>query len=123
MKFRYARHTTELISIETFYTQIAGLQNLGGFQNHDGYDGLFLGIPGQDWHLEFTRSEGKPENKFDEDDALVFYLSSEKEFSLTRERILKNNIRLEAPKNPYWSKNGIMISDPDGYKVIFSIKL
>jgi hypothetical protein len=26
------------------------------------------------------------------------------------------------PKNPYWIENGIMISDPDGFNIIFSIE-
>lgn len=122
MEFRYARHTTELSRIEHFYTQIAGLENLGGFRDHDSYDGLFLGSPGMNWHLEFTVSDEKPDHTFDEDDALVFYVKSEDELSKIRDRILKNNILLEAPKNPYWAKNGMMISDPDGYKVIFSVR-
>ncbi|MBL0154216.1 MAG: VOC family protein [Chitinophagaceae bacterium] len=122
MEFRYARHTTELSRIEQFYIQIVGLVNLGGFREHENYDGLFLGFPGKDWHLEFTVSDEKPDHTFDEDDALVFYVKSEDELLKIRERILNTNIGLETPKNPYWVKNGIMISDPDGFKVIFSVR-
>lgn len=122
MTFRYARHTTDLKKIERFYTEIVGLEKLGGFQNHDNYDGLFLGHPNLSWHLEFTTSTNKPKSRFDEDDILVFYLKSEIEISEIREIIKRNNIILEIPKNPYWLKNGIMISDPDGYKIIFSIR-
>ncbi|MBK8723789.1 MAG: hypothetical protein IPL95_16520 [Saprospiraceae bacterium] len=44
MTFRYARHTSDLESIEKFYTEIVGLEKLGGFKNHNHYNGLFLGI-------------------------------------------------------------------------------
>lgn len=60
MNFRYARHTRDLNKIERFYTEVVGLENLGGFKNHSGYDGLFLGHRNTSWHLEFTVSEDLP---------------------------------------------------------------
>ncbi|WP_372489982.1 hypothetical protein [Chitinophaga sedimenti] len=42
------------------------------------------------------------------------------ELDAVKNRLIKNNIPLETSKNPYWNENGIQISDPDGYKVIFS---
>lgn len=122
MTFRYARHTTDLKRIEAFYTTIVGLQKLGAFKDHDGYDGIFLGLPGLDWHLEFTVSGNKPARVFDEEDILVFYLHSKIEINATRETLKNSGIETEIPKNPYWQKNGMMISDPDGYKIIFSYK-
>lgn len=122
MTFRYARHTTDLKKIEKFYTEIVGLEKLGGFQNHENYDGLFLGLPNLNWHIEFTTSTEKPNSKFGEDDILVFYVNSKIELAKIKETIQKNNINLEIPKNPYWEQKGIMISDPDGFKIIFSIK-
>ena len=56
MTFRYARHTTDLKQIERFYTEIVGLEKLGGFEKHNNYDGLFLGHKNSNWHLEFTTS-------------------------------------------------------------------
>ncbi len=123
MKFRYARHTCDLKKIEKFYTEIIGLEKLGSFKNHNNYDGLFLGCKNADWHLEFTTSKEKPTRKFDEDDILVFYVNSEIELSNIKRRIKQEKVKLEKPKNPYWIENGIMISDPDNYKIIFSIKL
>lgn len=122
MTLRYARHTTNLQQIEQFYTEIVRLEKLGEFQNHQTYDGIFLGHPNLNWHLEFTRSNTKPDHKFDGDDILVFYVNSEVELSAIRQKINKNCIKIEVPKNPYWHKNGIMISDPDGFKIIFSVK-
>lgn len=121
MTFRYARHTTDLQTIEEFYTSIVGLQKLGGFAGHDGYDGIFLGIPGLEWHLEFISSEEKPVSKFDEDDLLVFY-QTEEELAAKKQTLEQHNIKTEVPKNPYWTQYGVMISDPEGYKIMFALK-
>ncbi|HLO56528.1 MAG TPA: VOC family protein [Saprospiraceae bacterium] len=122
MTFRIARHTTDLLAIEIFYTSIVGLQKLGGFQNHDGYDGIFLGHPHQDWHLEFTSSGDAPDSRFDDDDCLVFYVNSKIELAEIKDNLAKQNIATIEPKNPYWKVNGLMIADPDGYKIIFALK-
>ncbi len=122
MTFRYARHTTDLSKIEEFYTDIVGLTKLGYFQNHNNYDGIFLGYENSNWHLEFTVSLEKPKRIFDDDDILVFYLNSEVELKQIKIRLRKNNILLETPKNPYWAENGVMVADPDGCNVIFAIK-
>jgi len=122
MTFRYARHTTDLGKIEKFYTEIVGLEKLGGFKNHNNYNGLFLGHQNSNWHLEFTTSTEKPKSKFDEDDLIVFYVNSTIELEKIKTTLKQKNIRLETPKNPYWLENEIMISDPDNYKVVFSVK-
>ncbi|MFN6076216.1 MAG: VOC family protein [Fluviicola sp.] len=122
MTFRYARHTSNLKALEKFYTELVGLKKLGGFENHSSYNGIFLGDPAENWHLEFTTSNENPIHQFDEEDALVFYLENEMEFTQIKERISEHKIPLEKAKNPYWQENGLQISDPDGFKVIFSLK-
>lgn|SRR5690606_6725484 len=121
MIFRYARHTRNLAEITTFYKEIVGLQKLGGFEGHRGYDGVFLGLENENWHLEFTASSDMPQSNFDEDDALVFYLPSNEELELKSLFLQQNNIEVLKPKNIYWAENGLMILDPDGYRVIFSV--
>jgi hypothetical protein len=121
MTFRYARHTSDLHRIEKFYTEIVGLEKLGGFENHNKYDGLFLGHKNSNWHLEFTTSLEKPKSKFDEDDILVFYVNSEIELARIRKTLQQKNIPIEVSRNPYWKENGIVISDPDNFKIVFSI--
>jgi hypothetical protein len=122
MTIRLARHTADLQRLETFYTKVIGLQKLGGFQNHNGYNGIFLGQQNLSWHLEFTSSGDAPVSRFDDDDLLVFYVNSVIEFDEIRNSILKQNIPAIVPKNPYWQSNGFMIADPDGYKIVFAIK-
>lgn len=99
-----------------------GLENLGGFENHNHYSGLFLGYQHSNWHLEFTTSLEKPKSTFDEDDILVFYVNTAVELNAIKKVLKQKNIPIEVPKNPYWAANGIMISDPDNYKIVFSIK-
>ncbi len=122
MIFRYARHTSDLQKIEKFYTEIVGLEKLGNFEGHYNYDGLFLGYKNSDWHLEFTTSTNLPKSKFDDDDILVFYINSVIELANIKKLIKQKNIKLEVAKNPYWLENGIIISDPDDYKIVFSLK-
>lgn len=123
MKFRQARHTHKLEPLVTFYTEIIGLKNLGSFENHQGYDGVFLGLEDSlnqkaGWHLEFTVSWEQPLHRPDEEDVLVFYPETKADYDAILSRIAEANIKPSRPKNPYWRRNGFMILDPDGFGVI-----
>jgi hypothetical protein len=118
MKFRIARHTEDLERLKNFYMLVPGMQVLGGFQDHDGYDGIFLGLKDADWHLEFTVGHGKPKHIPDEDDLLVFYPSSKLEFEQAIVAFTNHGIASSQPKNPYWQINGIQFLDPDGFGMI-----
>ena len=120
MTLRIARHCNNLKPIIEFYTEILGLTILGNFENHDNYDGVFLGKEGLDWHLEFTTSTEQAKHQFDEDDMLVFYPSSQQEYDTIINNIKQNNITILKAKNPYWNKNGVLIQDPEGYNVMIS---
>lgn len=120
MIFRNARHTNQLELLVEFYTQINGLEVLGRFENHSGYDGVFLGYPSADWHLEFTQSTEQVKHAFDEDDCLVFYPTTTSAFNAIFSTIKEKQITPIKAKNPYWNENGICILDPDGYTVIIS---
>lgn len=118
MKFRLARHTTNLAAIQHFYHEILGLEILGGFTHHKGYDGLFLGIKGENWHLEFTVSDEKPNHTVDADDLLVFYIAEKKVFDALLAKLYSFGYEEIASKNPYWQENGHLFLDPDGYGVM-----
>ena len=120
MIFRVARHTNDLKPIIEFYTTIIGLEVLGSFENHNEYDGVFIGKPNLDWHLEFTVSSKKVSTVFDEEDALVFYPTSKDEYDSIINKIEQNTIQKEVALNPYWNLNGVMVLDPDGHPVIVS---
>ena len=118
MEFRSARHTDNLKSIVEFYTNLLGLEVLFSFENHNDYSGAFLGKKDHDWHLEFTTSKNKAEHEFDVEDVLVFYPTTQNEYDGIVERIETFNIEKIKAKNPFWDDNGIMIKDPDGFRVI-----
>lgn len=120
MNFRVARNTNDLEAIKFFYVIILGFEILGNFENHDGYDGVFIGKKKLDWHLEFTKSDEIIKFDFNEDDALVFYPTSNEEYNEIIKSLEINAISTIIAKNPYWNKNGKMVIDPDGYRVIIS---
>jgi catechol 2,3-dioxygenase-like lactoylglutathione lyase family enzyme len=120
MTFRFARHTNNLEQIKSFYIDILGLELLGGFENHDGYDGVFIGKPNENWHLEFTKSDEIVTFNFGEEDILVFYPNTKLEFELIHDNLIANKIEFIQAKNNYWNDNGKMILDPDGYRVVIS---
>ena len=120
MTFRFARPTNNLEQLKSFYIDILGLELLGGFENHEGYDGVFIGKPNENWHLEFTKSDEIVAFDFGEEDILVFYPNTKLEFELIHDRIESNSIKFIDSKNPYWNENGKMILDPDGYHVVIS---
>ena len=122
MQLRIARHSSDLKKISRFYTEIIGLQILGEFQDHDGYNGIFLGLEDSAWHLEFTSSPVAPNHHPDEDDLLVFYPETSEAYKDLHQRLLENAIFEEPARNPYWNRNGICISDPDGFKIVISPK-
>lgn len=120
MNFRVARHTNNLEAIKFFYTTVLGFDILGSFENHDGYDGVFIGKKELDWHLEFTKSDEIIKFDFNEDDSLVFYPTSKEEYNKIIKSLEINAINTIIAKNPYWNENGKMVLDPDGYRVIIS---
>lgn len=120
MNLRIARHTNNLEKIKSFYIGILGFELLGSFVNHDNYDGIFIGKPNLDWHLEFTKSNDLANHTFDEDDILVFYPETILEYKALIKNLLNSTFLTITSKNPYWNENGKMFLDPDGYRIIIS---
>ena len=58
MQLRVARHTEDLDALVSFYRDGLGLAEIGRFSGHDGYDGVFLEVPGTGAHLELTTGGG-----------------------------------------------------------------
>ena len=120
MTFRFARHTNDLEQIKSFYIAILGFELLGTFENHNGYDGVFIGKSNENWHLEFTKTKEVISFDFKDDDILVFYPASKTEFDLLVHKLQSHEIEFIKAKNPYWNENGKMILDPDGYRILIS---
>ena len=120
MFLRVARHTNNLEIIENFYVNILGFEKLGSFQNHDNYNGIFIGKLDLDWHFEFTQSALKANHIFDEDDLIVLYPDTITKYNSLMQSLIDNNISKIKAINPYWKVNGRMFLDPDGYRIVIS---
>ncbi|MDB4285702.1 hypothetical protein N9933_00205 [bacterium] len=120
MKFRIARHTVDLQAIIQFYTKLVGLEVLGSFKAHNNYDGVFLGLKKENWHLEFTVSNEPPNHLPDDDDLLVFYPDSIEEYEKVVSRFFQNQIEPVEPKNPYWKNNGVTFPDPNDFRIVIA---
>jgi catechol 2,3-dioxygenase-like lactoylglutathione lyase family enzyme len=120
VEVRFARHTNRLEVVVRFYRDGLGLPELGRFEDHDGYDGVFLGLPGTTAHLEFTTGGEHPPPEPHPETLLVLYLGSEEAVAAARERTVAQPIE---PANPYWAVNGVTIADPDGFRVVLVPRL
>jgi hypothetical protein len=118
MKLRIARHTDRLDEVLRFYRDCVGLPQIGSFEGHDGYDGVFLEIPGTGTHLELTTggSHGAPAPH--PESLLVLYLDSQREIDAIAERIGQPPV---SPANPYWQRNSRAYADPDGFQVLLTL--
>ena len=116
---RVARPARDLAATLAFYTDVVGLARLGGFQDHDGLDGVFVGPPGGSWHIELTRhSSGEPLPTPTEEDLLVLYVSAG-EAAAVGERLTAAGHAAFMHPNPYWAKVGASCHrDPDGYVLV-----
>ena len=117
VKFRVARHTNRLEAVAAFYRDRIGLPEFGRFVDHDGYDGVFLDIPGTGSHLEFTAGVDHPAPKPHPESVLVLYFDTQEELEAIAARVMDHEV---TPANPYWLRNGRAFADPDGYEVLLA---
>jgi GNAT superfamily N-acetyltransferase/catechol 2,3-dioxygenase-like lactoylglutathione lyase family enzyme len=115
VQLRVARHTQRLDEIVAFYRDGLGLTEIGGFQDHEGYDGVFLEVPGTSTHLEFTAGGGHDVPAPHPESLLVLYLGDAKAVQAVATRLGVDPV---APANPYWREHGLTFRDPDGFDVV-----
>jgi hypothetical protein len=77
MQLRVARHTERLDEVVGFYRDGVGLTETGGFRDHDGYDGMFLAMPGTGAHLELTAGGGHGAPAPHPESLLVLYVGDD----------------------------------------------
>jgi catechol 2,3-dioxygenase-like lactoylglutathione lyase family enzyme len=117
MQVRLARHTDRLEEVGDFYRDRLGLPELGRFEGHTGYDGVFIDLPGTGAHLEFTTGgeHGAPDPHAES--LVVLYLGDWDAVRAAADRVGAEPI---APANPYWAENGLTFADPDGFRVVLA---
>jgi catechol 2,3-dioxygenase-like lactoylglutathione lyase family enzyme len=115
MQVRFARHTDRLPELMHFYGERLGLPELGRFDDHDGYSGVFYALPGTNAHLEFTsggRHKAPPPHP---ETMLVLYLGNREAVEGTVRRVGTEPVE---PANPYWETHAVTLADPDGFRVV-----
>ena len=116
---RVARPASDVQKLGRLYAAGLGWEVLGGFTDHEGFDGVMVGRPGEPIHLEFTHHRGfglrgapTPE------DLLVFYIEDAVEWAAACHRMETAGFRPVTAYNPYWDRAGRTFQDPEGYRVV-----
>jgi catechol 2,3-dioxygenase-like lactoylglutathione lyase family enzyme len=116
---RIARPTDRLEEVVAFYRDGLGLPVLLSFRDHDGYDGVMLGLPGRACHLEFTRHrDGSAGPAPSPDDLLVLYIPDPADLARLQARLERHGHRPVVPENLWWRDKAVTFADPDGWRVV-----
>ena len=117
---RIARPTDRLAEVVRFYRDGLGLRELFRFEEHDGYYGVMLGLPGANYHLEFTSHvDGSPCPAPTRDNLLVLYFAGESAMNDVVARLAGFGAQPVPSENPYWKTHGgITFEDPDGWHLV-----
>jgi len=116
---RVARPTDNIEALKSFYVDGLGLEVLYEFSDHDGFDGLMVGVPNCPYHFEFTKKYGHSVGRAPTtDNLLVFYLPDLEEWDHAVQRMKAAGFSPVASFNPYWDRSGRTFEDPDGYRIV-----
>ena len=119
VQFRIARPTDKLEEVVKFYNKGVGLPIIGSFKDHDGYDGVMIGLPGSECHLEFTHhADGSPCPAPTRDNLIVLYFDKPADQMETADRMRLYGYNTVVPENPYWEYKSLTFEDPDGWRVV-----
>ena len=118
-KLRVARATNDLKKIVEMYRLGLEMKLIGSFQDHDGFDGIMLGFPGSEYHLEFTEQKDHPAPiAFSPEDLLVFYVPNIDETQRLNEKMLTAGFKRVIAHNPYWDTCGSTYEDLEGFRIV-----
>jgi hypothetical protein len=101
------------------YRRGLGLQIIGRFENHDGFDGVMLAFAGAGYHFEFTQCREHPVCPTPTvEDLLVLYIPSFEDWRRACADMLAAGFRAATAFNPYWEAGGRTFEDTDGYRIV-----
>jgi hypothetical protein len=96
-----------------------GIQVIGEFSDHKGFDGLMLGWPNGCFHLEFTYCRSHPISpKPTPEDLMVLYIPELNEWHAACASMKEAGFSAVTPFNPYWESSGATFEDHDGYQTV-----
>jgi len=119
MRLRIARHTDRLDELVAFYRDRVGLPEVGRFTDHDGYDGVFLDVPGTGAHLELTTGGGHNAPPPHPESLLILYFDDQAQLDAVADRIARLQV---VPANPYWQTHARAYVDPDGFQLLLALQ-
>jgi catechol 2,3-dioxygenase-like lactoylglutathione lyase family enzyme len=119
MEVRFARHTDALDACVAFWRDQLGLPELTRFEDHAGYTGVVLGVPGTGAHLELTTGGGHAGSIPDPESLIVLYLG---DWAAVRARAATIEAAPVPAANPYWDRCGLTFEDPDGFRVVLAAR-
>lgn len=118
-QLRVARPTDDIEAVVAFYRDGLDFEVIGSFGGHGGIDGVMLGHPEYDYHLEFTHhSDGEQVEPPSANHLLVFYLPDDDRWQTTVDRLESGGYERVASDNPYWDERGATFLDPDNHRVV-----
>jgi catechol 2,3-dioxygenase-like lactoylglutathione lyase family enzyme len=116
---RIARPVSDLSRTKATYCAGLGLDVLGTFEDHDGFDGVMLGYPDADYHFEFTYCRTHPvAPQPTTEDLAVFYLPLVIDWQTACARMVAAGFKHVTSFNPYWDMRGRTFEDLDGYRIV-----
>ena len=116
---RIARPVSDLARTTDMYCRGLGLRVIGRFEDHEGFDGVMLGVAGAGYHFEFTHCRTHPVLPTPTvEDLAVFYVPFVSEWQAMCDSMLAAGFKEVAAFNPYWEARGRTYEDRDGYRIV-----
>jgi catechol 2,3-dioxygenase-like lactoylglutathione lyase family enzyme len=118
-QLRVARPVSDLDIAQKMYCDGLGLEVLGQFRDHAGFDGVMLGSESMSYHFEFTHCRHHqiaPSPTVE--DLIIFYEPDKVSWSERCEKLLSTGFVQVDSFNPYWDVLGKTFQDADGYRIV-----
>jgi catechol 2,3-dioxygenase-like lactoylglutathione lyase family enzyme len=115
---RIARATNRLADVVAFYRDVFDFEVIGSFEDHEGFDGVMLGRPDDDFHFEFTHERGAASDLPESAENLIVFYVEDAQWDRLIARVNEGNLVAVPSYNPYWDRHGMTIEDPDGRRIV-----
>ncbi len=119
---RLVRHTNHLKEMLFFYHEMLDFKVIENFDSKYGYNGSVLQKTGESWQLEIVSSKISPRHLCDEEDLMILCYPSLKRVEQILEKLQLHKYRRLAPTNPFWEERGLLVKDPDGYRILLCVE-
>lgn len=118
-RFRLSKPTDNWDAIVAFYRDGLGLRKVAAFEDHAGYDGMILGLPGLSVQIEIVRhKDGLPAPAPTRDNLIVLYFTDPDDIQKLSARLNAYGYAPVKPENPYWNDRAVCFEDPDGWGLV-----